>query len=437
MAFLTLVMSSMARCLGGRISSMRSLSIVMLMMVVASLLSEGAHAFFNRASSASPRSLDDASTSVQRGVYVCERKNGPFCPTGPYKSTQGVIQKKISVREKDDASIFYTNEAVDAAKKANTTLPIIARINPLYDKTLDEWNANDMRLIQHLTSFGFAVYTTTKVPRMGIFPGPERMYPKELFWDLGDHTLEGIKKISEMVSSSSDDDDILSMLDASRVGVIGYSVGGSLTLRMTMEAQQQGKPVLAAVALGPTIGSERSEGGTGGRDIFTQGDGTSLVRSTLLLLAGDDDDRGGIDGVNTAFQRFVNAPRIKALINGATHCFVSVRGAGCQNGPLGRCRECETVSVQGDTVPNVGDGCKGKCVDTDLRTQAAARQMATALFVLKLYPDGSTVPPELAKYRKAAPTFVWGPAFEGSSPAKLSAVVQKDEPNPVSIKLDE
>ena len=356
-----------------------------------------------------------ASASVNAGVYLCEEANGPFCEPGPFAITKEapMVDKALDVRKKGDATVFYS----PMAAAANFSMPVVALICPLYDKTLEEWLENMQRYVQHLASYGFAVLSSTDVARMGLFPGPEALYAKEVFWNLGDHTVEAV----EALRARSD----LPFIDASRVGVAGYSVGGSLTIRMTMEAAARNTPVLAAVALGPTIGSTRAEGGTGGREIFTQGEGASRVTAPLLLLAGTDDDRGGVDGVDTVYERFVNAPRVKALVDGATHCFVAVYGAGCGRGPRGSCRECEEVSLNGDSVMPVGNGCQNRCTDNDLRTMAAARQMSAAHFLLALHPDAGTLPEALQRYREVAPAYIWGSAFERSSPVSLSSV-QKD-----------
>ena len=56
---------------------------------------------------------------------------------------------------------------------------------------------------------------------------------------------------------------------------------------------------------------------------------------------------------------------------------------------------------------------------------AAARQMSAAHFLLALHPDAGTLPEALQRYREVAPAYIWGSAFERSSPVSLSSV-QKD-----------
>ena len=280
--------------------------------------------------------------------YVrCQESNGPFCKRGSVGD--GVVEYAFKTRENEDTRIWLPiDTSTNTIVNNNKTLPIVLWIHPMYDKTLPVWIAHNRRNIDHLVSHGFAVVATYRVTPMGLRPTFEAAYAPQLFWNIGDHTLEALQLLVRSKAASNNGNRIPSdikpfvrYIDPSRAGVTGYSVGAALSVRLVdraAEASWDGlsklrtssvkQPVLGAVSLGPTIGLPRNRGGSGARDALLR---VKNRTAPLLLIAGTSDRRNALKDVNTLYDESPNSQlRVRMLLQSGTHCFLNVRGGECR-----------------------------------------------------------------------------------------------------------
>ena len=314
--------------------------------------------------------------------------SGRYCERGPYGDA--TVEFAFKTRENDDTRIWLPYDGATNSIPAREPMPIVAYVHPMYDKTLPSWIAHNRRTLDHLASHGFAVLATYRVTPMGLRPTFEAAYPVQLFWNIGDHTLEALQMLvaakANVTTTPSDVSPFIQYIDPTRVGVTGYSVGAALSVRLAdraAEAAWRGidalrpsakQPVLGAVSLGPTIGLPRARGGSGGRDELLRIKNRTVP---LLLIAGTNDARNALGDVNTLFEASKDTSQlcVKMLLAGGTHCFINVRGGECRGG---FCSDCEVSP----------GGCYRKCSPQMFAQQATAQAAQAAFFSYLLKDDG-------------------------------------------------
>eukprot|EP00237_Pycnococcus_provasolii_P001059 CAMPEP_0119191652 /NCGR_PEP_ID=MMETSP1316-20130426/2390_1 /TAXON_ID=41880 /ORGANISM="Pycnococcus provasolii, Strain RCC2336" /LENGTH=709 /DNA_ID=CAMNT_0007186709 /DNA_START=174 /DNA_END=2303 /DNA_ORIENTATION=- len=306
----------------------------------------------------------------------------------------------FTVWNQDDAVAFLP--ASSSSSMAATKHPILYYVHPIYRLPLEDLvNTHNRAWLESFASQGFIVLCSLRLRSSGLRALPERGYDKETFQEPGEHALATLSLVCQQQQqggasgSSAVINEVVRRIDCSNVGIIGYSVGGAEAVRVADKMEDAytkwalsssssrrqfatPKPprVRGVVSVAPTIGI-RLPYGTGAREELL--DGRKNKRTPILLVAGADDKRGGLEGASDLYASS-KSPRVMQTLAKATHCFISLLGAECEGGA---CGDCAARTYGG--IPS----CERVCSDAIRSQQAISHSLASAWFALLLKRDGA------------------------------------------------
>lgn len=308
-----------------------------------------------------------------------------FGSPGPY-SQPAVASVAVSIaqggasREAGEVVIQYSSTALATPGER---LPLVVFLFPIHGFPFNAWRNLMAPIIRTLTSNGFAVMTPrqigvgSRVIAGGIFPGqsqtPSGIDLREMATRYINFMTHAVEYVADM-STSDPSFALRSALDTSRIGTMGFSVGGALSqyVAQMIDARMPGR-VVCEFAMAPTVGAENlNDLNEIGAQLFAQFSKSMTIPT--VFVAGANDGMGG-NRDSALYYRDSAAPRVRIIAgSGATHCHAIV--------PMSECDL--TVGTRGIDVL---DGV-----------------VAHALFTLYLRPNSN----QFAEQRRLAESIIWG-----------------------------
>ena len=267
----------------------------------------------------------------------------------------------------------------DSSLAQRRRLPLISLVYPLFGMDAGTWaRVKDSATLTHLASHGFAVayslhHATSGVracanchgieaylmhaahPVMGLHAVLAAAYPdlsgqafsanakmktpttstfrlpgrrKKAGRDVPPFPDSRVQTIPYDASGVAAADALRGRVDAHRMAISGFSVGGAVAASVARTCAVQGEATCGQVrfrsfaALAPTPGLPIEQGGVGTRESMSNLTGAPGLSG--LIVAGENDRMGATtDGVDFLYERMTDSPRVSVLIRNASHCFVA------------------------------------------------------------------------------------------------------------------
>ena len=218
--------------------------------------------------------------------------------------------------------------------------PLVLFMFPIHGFPFSTWRTLMANVIRALASNGFAVATPASIDpngnrpiQGGMFPGTTSTVSGIDLREMATRYLNFFTHASRYLVDLAQSDPSFALhgkLDTSRIGTMGFSVGGALSqyLAQRLDAELPGR-VVAEVALAPTIGTEVPFTGVDdiGAELFREF--ASSMTVPTVFVAGENDGMGGLRDSAIYYDQS-RAPRVRVTAgNGATHCHAIVPMSEC------------------------------------------------------------------------------------------------------------
>jgi dienelactone hydrolase len=212
---------------------------------------------------------------------------------------------------------------------------------PIHGFPFSTWRTLMANVIRALVSNGFAVATPASIDpngsrpiRGGMFPGTASTVNGIDLREIATRYLKFFAHASRYLVDLAQSDPRFASpggLDVSRIGTMGFSVGGALSqyLAQSLDAEFSGPRVVVEVALAPTIGTDVPFTGVDdiGAELFREF--ASSMTIPTVFVAGENDGMGGLRDAAIYYGQS-RAPRVRVIAgNGATHCHAIVPMSEC------------------------------------------------------------------------------------------------------------
>ena len=257
-----------------------------------------------------------------------------FGQDGPYEfDAVTVALPSASAREGGEIVVTYPTGTDEPA-------PLVLFMFPIHGFPFTTWRTLMANVIRALVSNGFAVATPASIDpngnrpiQGGMFPGTTSTVSGIDLREMATRYLNFFTHASRYLVDLAQSDPSFALhgkLDTSRIGTMGFSVGGALSqyLAQRLDAELPGR-VVAEVALAPTIGTEVPFTGVDdiGAELFREF--ASSMTVPTVFVTGENDGMGGLRDSAIYYDQS-RAPRVRVIAgNGATHCHAVVPMSEC------------------------------------------------------------------------------------------------------------
>ena len=257
-----------------------------------------------------------------------------FGQDGPYEfDAVTVALPSASAREGGEIVVTYPTGTDEPA-------PLVLFMFPIHGFPFTTWRTLMANVIRALVSNGFAVATPASIDpngnrpiQGGMFPGTTSTANGIDLREMATRYLNFFTHASRYLVDLAQSDPSFALhgkLDTSRIGTMGFSVGGALSqyLAQRLDAELPGR-VVAELALAPTIGTDVPFTGVDdiGAELFREF--ASSMTVPTVFVTGENDGMGGLRDSAIYYDQS-RAPRVRVIAgNGATHCHAVVPMSEC------------------------------------------------------------------------------------------------------------